>query len=311
MTDRSLYRIHGLTVSSPWTLPEAESAASGEHDPQVTVLDEPTVEAPAEFTDEGNSFELRAPNVACYAHQLLGTFEVESGAEIRVAPGPTGDEAALRVGLLGPSLGIALIQRGELVLHASAVEVEGRAVAFVGPRGHGKSTMAAAMVARGHHLVSDDVLTVDFRSEPGRPHVVPGYPQVKLWPDAAEALGYEPEDLELLYSGVRKRVVRCFDRFVSTPRPLARIYLLLGGPEIASHPTSPTQAFQILSSMWFGARFGEPALQLVERSHHFKALSELARDVPVQICQRLQNWSSLHEAAHLVEEEMRSRIAES
>ena len=307
MTNRLLYTIHGLNVSSPWSLPEAVPASDA-REPDITATEDSTVESPGEFTEDNNAFELRAPDVACYAHRRLGTFEIEAGSQIRVAPADSSDQAAIRVGFLGPSLGIALIQRGELVLHASAVDVGGRAVAFVGPRGHGKSTMAAAMVARGHELISDDVLTVAFESEEGVARVVPGYPQIKLWPDAAEALGHDPSRLELLYPGVEKCVVRHFDRFAAAPRPLERVYLLLGGPRVTSRSTTPVEAFQILSGMWFGARFGKPALEMIDRKAHFEALSELAAHVPLRVCERLQDWASLHEAAHLVEEEMSGNV---
>jgi hypothetical protein len=43
-----------------------------------------------------------------------------------------------------------------LALHASVVDVDGRAVAFLGASRQGKSTLAAALARRGHTLLSDD-----------------------------------------------------------------------------------------------------------------------------------------------------------
>ena len=58
---------------------------------------------------------------------------------------------------------------GDCVLHASAVEISrGRAVAFVGPSGHGKTTCAALLCVEGCGLVSDDVLVIDSSSAPTR-----------------------------------------------------------------------------------------------------------------------------------------------
>lgn len=51
---------------------------------------------------------------------------------------------------------------GECVLHASAVEIHGAALAFVGRPGSGKSTLAAAFCAAGARLVTDDVLRLKF-----------------------------------------------------------------------------------------------------------------------------------------------------
>ncbi|NHC16237.1 hypothetical protein, partial [Motilibacter deserti] len=56
---------------------------------------------------------------------------------------------------------LLLMLRGSLVLHASAVAVEGDAVAFAGHPRRGKSTSATLACAAGAALVTDDVLRVD------------------------------------------------------------------------------------------------------------------------------------------------------
>jgi hypothetical protein len=50
------------------------------------------------------------------------------------------------------------VMRGEPVLHASAVDVGGAGLAFMGRSGMGKSTMAVLCCAAGGHLITDDVL---------------------------------------------------------------------------------------------------------------------------------------------------------
>jgi hypothetical protein len=63
--------------------------------------------------------------------------------------------------LEGSVLAHAATAEGLLVLHASAVEVDGRALAIVGAPGAGKSTLAALLCAAGARLVADDALRVD------------------------------------------------------------------------------------------------------------------------------------------------------
>ena len=60
--------------------------------------------------------------------------------------------------IVGPVLAFALRVRGGFALHASAIEVGGTAVAFVGPHGAGKSTVAAALARSGYGVLTDDVL---------------------------------------------------------------------------------------------------------------------------------------------------------
>lgn len=80
--------------------------------------------------------------------------------EVRAVPGV--DEDTLAVLLCGTVLSFVLAMRGEPVLHASAVDVGGQALAFVGASGMGKSTMATLMCADGARLVTDDVLRLDL-----------------------------------------------------------------------------------------------------------------------------------------------------
>ncbi len=58
---------------------------------------------------------------------------------------------------------------GRLVLHASAVEVDGRAIAFAGQTGRGKSTLAASLHQAGCPLLCDDALIVAAGEEHPRP----------------------------------------------------------------------------------------------------------------------------------------------
>ena len=71
------------------------------------------------------------------------------------------------------------------VFHASAVEVSGRAIAFIGPSGSGKSTLAAQLQNMGHPVLSDDC--VQLRRKASSITVLPAYPGIRLWPDAVRA----------------------------------------------------------------------------------------------------------------------------
>jgi hypothetical protein len=76
-----------------------------------------------------------------------------------------------------------LTLEGRLLIHASAVEWKGRALAFAGASGAGKSTLAAVVCAAGARLVTDDAL----RCDAGEDGVTcfPGNLVLRLRPEAA------------------------------------------------------------------------------------------------------------------------------
>jgi hypothetical protein len=129
--------------------------------------------------------------------------------------------------LLGPVFGLLLRLRGVTCLHASAVSIDNRCVAFVGAEGAGKSTTAAAFARQGFGVISDDVAALVEDPEGFR--VVPAYPHLCLWPDSVEMLYGSAEALPRFSTGWEKRRLalgKQGTRFESRSLPLGAIYLL-------------------------------------------------------------------------------------
>jgi hypothetical protein len=75
--------------------------------------------------------------------------------------------------------------RGERILHATAVELDGLAVGFVGASTAGKSTLAAAGVKAGGRLLADDTLRLVLAGDAVA--VLPTATRCRLRPDVASA----------------------------------------------------------------------------------------------------------------------------
>jgi hypothetical protein len=63
--------------------------------------------------------------------------------------------------LVGRVLPWAAVLRGYEAFHASAVAIDGRAYAFIGATGAGKTSLAVQLVARGAEFLTDDVLALE------------------------------------------------------------------------------------------------------------------------------------------------------
>jgi HPr serine kinase-like protein len=215
------YRICGLSVVSDIVLPRL---IAGERDsvPQVTIrrglvpesLPDGDVAGPT-WQIAGKRFLLSVPNVA--------RFLLDNGNQIIFAPESEASTEDVPIFILGTVFGILLHQREQIVLHASAVEVNGKAVAFCGASGAGKSTLAAALAQRGYRLITDDVCAIGLSDTD--PIVHSDGRQLKLWADTIEKLQLE----DLRGTRVSSRLEKFYvepRRATNKPLPVGAIYML-------------------------------------------------------------------------------------
>lgn len=176
----SSYTAYGLSIRSHLPLPEL---LAGEAEAEVVIrFGKAGPKPPGEVV--GGALCWASATQACLSWKEAGTFLIRDGREITIDRVPGAEERLLRLYLLGPVLAVLLHQRGQLVLHSSAVAMNGGAVAFLGGQGLGKSTLAAALHARGYGILVDDVLALEVNQR-GYPLVFPGFAQLKLWPETS------------------------------------------------------------------------------------------------------------------------------
>ena len=137
----------------------------------------------------------------------------------------------LNVQLFTSVLPFWLELRGYVTIHASAVNLAGKAVAFIAHSRDGKSTLAAALLQDGCSLLTDDVLPLSS-GESGY-WANPGYPAMRMWPGEAEHFLDHYEELERVHPDSTKRYVPCERAGL---RPLLRPTLPAG---THLHPRAP------------------------------------------------------------------------
>jgi len=273
------YRAYGLNLYSVIPLPELRP---GGCPADVVIRPGLIAERPDSHSEQGTGFWIGA-EMACHFRQEAGAYLAKGGNEIIVDSNPAAAPELVRLSILGPALGLILHQRGIFTLHGSAVEIDGSAVVFLGPNRSGKSTMAALLHARGHALLSDDVTSLETNST--RVRVIPSFPQIKLWPDAANVVG-SAEDMSVLHPAYEKRALRAADGFKDEPVALSRLYLLSVRDEIEITPINGTRGFELLLASWYGARFGDSFVRGIDQRAHFKACISLMRKIPMRVLGR-------------------------
>lgn len=150
--------------------------------------------------------------------------------------------------LMGVVFAFWLETTGCIVLHGAAVEVGTGAVALIGAKGAGKSSLALTLTAAGHRLIADDQVVVDFRAS--TPRVRPTTPWIKAWPDTLRALSSDPDRWHPVHGAtIKRQIVLPIDRRVPSPVPLRRVFVLRRSAHalaIAKRPLDPSEAMREL-----------------------------------------------------------------
>jgi hypothetical protein len=247
-----------------------ESARSSHnHGDQRLLHWRPTRDQPldAELWSNGAGFRLRIG--------AAGWFSVEPAErriEIPVAGGLRAEER-----LWGIPIVLCFRARGDLPLHAAAVEVDGGAVLLAAPRTYGKTTMAAAFHRAGHRVLSEDTSCLPLGPEPT---VVPGPAMLRIRRDVAAALDLPrarrlAEDLDRVHYALD-------DPGDCTPVPLRAVVFLDEGGTNAGLQT--VDAHEAIRDLW-ALSFRIPTEEDVSRS--FAGVTDLAGAVPVFRFRRL------------------------
>nr|WP_246676446.1 serine kinase [Mesorhizobium sp. B1-1-5] len=299
---RHFYKAYGLIVSSDVALPELTPTAPATPDLEIAV-------GPIDFPDGAShgatAFRFEATR-QYLSWQAVGTFMISGANRIDVDPAPGIDDPLLAFPLLGPVMALALHRRGLLVLHASAIAVGGKSVIFMGDKGAGKSTTAGAMIRAGHRLLTDDVVALDL-SDPGRPMILPGFPQLKLAADAAGAIHLEQAEVRpQVHPQIDKAQHRLHDGFATEAVPVSRIYVLERGGRAAISQLAGVAALPAIIKFSYITRFGRQALTGDLAATHLSQCAEIAGLIGVNRLEVPAGLPRLDEAVAAIETDLAS-----
>ena len=243
-------------------------------------------------------------------------FAFDDGAQFQVdatsvrscwPPSLTLEDSA--VYLLGSILGFVLRLRGTVCLHASAATVDEHAIAVVAPAGRGKSTTAAAFALRGLPVLTDDILALTERN--GGFVVEPGYPRVRLWPPAVEALFGAADALPRITPHNPDWDKRYLDlaspgfAFGSEPAPLAAIYTGFRDDDADAPYLTEMEGSEAVMTLVANS-YSRKMLDAEMRARDFDVLNRLAGRVAVKSFGIRQGIEHLGELCDLLLDDCRS-----
>jgi hypothetical protein len=201
--------------------------------------------------------------------------------------------------LLGPVAALVLRLRGLVPLHASGVMLGDGIVALAGPRGAGKSTLAAAFATAGRTVIADDVLAVELSGEDCLAH--PAYPRIRLWNQSVAALFGRSEALPLLTPGWEKRYLPLPPApFSSGPFSLRAIYLLEPRRASAHGDIRPLTAREGMLYL-VGSTCAAFLPDRRTRAREFRLLGAMSARIPLRLVSPTADIGDLHRLRHAIE----------
>jgi hypothetical protein len=167
---------------------------------------------------------------------------------------------------------LCFLARGDIALHAAAVETHDGAVLLAAPGTFGKTTLAAAFLQAGYRILSEDLSCIRLHDEQA---VVPGPAMLRVRRDMAGRLELGGERR---LDGGDERVYFALEgrRGDGTPVPLRAVVFLRESEDgINLERVDPARA---LPDLW-ALSFALPTPR--DRARCFGALTDLAHRVPI------------------------------
>lgn len=240
------YNAFGLFLKSEILFPELVELNESRSSFDVIVEFEDLSEL---FDDlnKGNRFFIVEDKIIMFKLPEIAIFCILGHSKIMITPLENYDEDIVRIWILGTCMGAILMRNMIFPLHGSAVAIQGKAYAFIGESGAGKSTIASTFLKNGFHFLTDDIIAISFK-EDNTPVVIPSYPQQKLWEESLNYLGMERKNYRSIFGRENKFCIPV-DNYISKPLPLHGIF------ELEKYEKSEPQLTEVMNLEKFKTLF--------------------------------------------------------
>lgn len=225
------YKIYGIILESEFELkllvPADES--SDQKADVITVREKDVEEEVITYLKEADAlnkhYEIGLDKSAM--ENIGGYYLIEnSQILVKIKDGYTYD--TISSWILGYCLSMAMLQKGFLTIHCSAIATETGAVLISGTPGAGKSSLAGKLLEHGYKLMADDVAAIHFIDDKCMVH--PAYPFQKLCSNEVEKRALDKSKLIYINEDKDKYSVPVDDIFEPIPHQLKAFFYIIKAP---------------------------------------------------------------------------------
>jgi len=199
--------------------------------------------------------------------------------------------------LLGPVIGCILRLKNKVCLHASVVNINQKAVAFIGEKTAGKSTLIAHFAANSYPILSDDIAVLSKESNVFL--VSTGYPRLRLWRQSlAKIKAFDIETLIPVVEGTDKYYLPLNEisnntwQFQDKPLPLAAVVYLNSRNETADLALNKLNTLEGFLKLK-GNVYADYMLDTPLLKKEFEFFGEISQQLPVLSLDRPNNLAYL------------------
>lgn len=232
----------------------------------------------------------RTPGGYEYWTSDAGLFQIDLSLR-RITVPRANDALLLEQRLHGMPMILSFLARGDVSLHAAAVEIGTEAVVLAAPSRYGKTTLAFAFQQAGHRVLSEDLICC----RPQTGEAIPGPALLRLRPDVFS--GATPTGIHVVAQRP-DRIIFGFDesaRGSGAPVHIKAIVFLRDGDEMAAKKVQPKTALKDLWRLSFRTGTEEA------RGASFQQLARLAGSIPCWNVVRPLTLASLKPTVEIIQ----------
>ena len=226
------YKIYGEIIESEFELkllvPALESNVSQD---VITIRERDIENEVLSFLEEHNALQKQYEiglNKSAFKNKG-GYYLIQGGKEIFIKLNEGYTYETISAWILGFCLSMALLQKGTLTIHCSAIATETGAILISGTPGAGKSSLARKLIEDGFKLMADDVAGVHFEDDNCIIHSA--FPFQKLCSNEINKRGLDKKNLIYINEDKDKYLVPVNEIFEYSPKKLQAFFYIVKSPE--------------------------------------------------------------------------------